>query len=699
MTGRTKWFGTLLALAVSALSTASIPMTPGYAEAPPRWRVGVLAEDLPFSRVSSNDGLPVSQGLYIDWWRSIGKAAGHAIDFVPCADHETCLHRLKEGEVNFVGPAPFIFDDSVVHTRPVNRRYTFALSTSQNPVRTPLDLEGAKLGLIADARRERAEVASWTPASIEILSTAEARRRLATGTLDAVVADHFLAADLLRNEDRQALWFRWQHIYARTAHQASLHRVDRALDELEPSSARIDGADLSVGADALLLPRDARPHVERDVLAFIADHPTVRLGASAWAPLTVYENERFDGLALRIVQHHLKRAGLTPVYVGDADWPAVRKRAQAGIYDGIGYILVRSENQLDPLIFTEPMIDVPMVVIARSDADFWAKLDDLDGKRLVGNLDYGELATLSSGGRIKRLVEASSPPHALQMVRSGEVDAWLEYLPIARSFIETAGATDVKLAFRMGGPRGARTALQPEWAPVIPLIDASIRQTTREDLAGIYERWNARLHTTSAHHGFDALILPLSVLFAGAIIVLAYRLWREHRTVRRRERSLRRAQRLTATGSVELRAPFDKVDLEGETSSILGISPSIEVQGIDAHIALFKNGEDIREGISKAQTAEVPVRFDVHTDGSSPQVFAYELSPLQLIDGQEVMVGTIRNVTNERARLAHERALKQQVLHLQKQDALGRLAGGFAPDFNTMLAASIGYTELAMREL
>ncbi|MEO1337242.1 MAG: transporter substrate-binding domain-containing protein, partial [Myxococcota bacterium] len=446
------------------------------------------------------------------------------------------------------------------HTRPVNRRYTFAISTSRYAVRTPLDLHGVKLGLLADAQRERDAVMSWAPSSIEVLSTTEAKHRLDTGAIDAVIADHLIGVDLPRDEDRQPLWFRWQHVYARVANEASLNRVDQAIDELEPSSVRIEGVNLPVGADALLLPKDARPNVERDVLAFIAEHPTVRLGASNWPPLTTYEDDYFDGLALRIVRYHLRRAGVTPVFVGDSDWRAVRERARVGEYDGIGYILVRAKSKFAPLIFTEPMIDVPMVVIARSEAGFWAKLDDLAGKQLVGNSDYGELAALLSGGRIKRLIETSNPAQALQMVQSGEVDAWLEYLPIAQSFIEAAGATDVKLAFRLGGPRGARTALRPEWAPIVPLIDTSIRQTTREDLASIYEHWNTRLHTTSTDHWFDTLVLLLSILFAVAIVVLAHRLWREHRTVRRRERSLRRAQRLTATLLIVFLAACETVD-------------------------------------------------------------------------------------------------------------------------------------------
>jgi len=60
--------------------------------------------------------------------------------------------------------------------------------------------------------------------------------------------------------------------------------------------------------------------------------------------------------------------------------------------------------------------------------------------------------------------------------------------------------------------------------------------------------------------------------------------------------------------------------------------------------------------------------------------------------GQSAVQGVIRDVTEQ------ER-LKQQLLHTQKMEAIGTLAGGVAHDFNNILSAIIGYSELAIREV
>ena len=63
------------------------------------------------------------------------------------------------------------------------------------------------------------------------------------------------------------------------------------------------------------------------------------------------------------------------------------------------------------------------------------------------------------------------------------------------------------------------------------------------------------------------------------------------------------------------------------------------------------------------------------------------------------MQSTLIDIT-ERKRLEEEKlALERQVQHAQKLESLGVLAGGIAHDFNNILAAVLGYADLAMADL
>ncbi len=67
--------------------------------------------------------------------------------------------------------------------------------------------------------------------------------------------------------------------------------------------------------------------------------------------------------------------------------------------------------------------------------------------------------------------------------------------------------------------------------------------------------------------------------------------------------------------------------------------------------------------------------------------------------GESRIVGSIRDITEQKRAEAERRTLEQQMQQAQKLESLGLLAGGIAHDFNNLLTGVLGSAELALLEL
>ncbi len=78
-------------------------------------------------------------------------------------------------------------------------------------------------------------------------------------------------------------------------------------------------------------------------------------------------------------------------------------------------------------------------------------------------------------------------------------------------------------------------------------------------------------------------------------------------------------------------------------------------------------------------------------------VLQMELSLTELPDGG--MIGTIRDISKSKQAQEEKEVMQMQFFQAQKMEAVGRLAGGVAHDFNNILAAINGYAEFLKEDL
>jgi PAS domain S-box-containing protein len=118
---------------------------------------------------------------------------------------------------------------------------------------------------------------------------------------------------------------------------------------------------------------------------------------------------------------------------------------------------------------------------------------------------------------------------------------------------------------------------------------------------------------------------------------------------------------------------------------------------------LLPDGQSLVEGI-ESRKAEGPTalaeRTEVRARRKDGSEFPAELSASRFQLGEETVFTIILRDISDRRRAELERAhLLGQFHQAQKMEAIGRLAGGIAHDFNNVLAAILGYADLALYDL
>jgi two-component system cell cycle sensor histidine kinase/response regulator CckA len=137
------------------------------------------------------------------------------------------------------------------------------------------------------------------------------------------------------------------------------------------------------------------------------------------------------------------------------------------------------------------------------------------------------------------------------------------------------------------------------------------------------------------------------------------------------------------------RAFCSTMDLDGE-----------QIQGRKCHMVThkthhpcFESGEDCPVQRALA-TGRRQAAVHIHTDGSGARQYV-ELRAYPVCDVSGAVVSVIETMND----VTEKRKLEEQLVQAQKLEAVGRLAGGVAHDFNNMLNVIIGHAELALDRL
>ncbi|MDJ0802969.1 MAG: transporter substrate-binding domain-containing protein [Desulfobacterales bacterium] len=178
--------------------------------------------------------------------------------------------------------------------------------------------------------------------------------------------------------------------------------------------------------------------------AWLAEHPMIRFtGDPDWLPQEAFTSEgQYIGIVAAILDLIETRLGVRFDRVPVASWEEAVRLVETG---EVEMLSESTSSQRDTMIFTEPYLTFPVVLIARQGTQSIAEPGNLEGQRLAVVKDYGYVIPFRRQYPDLDYVEVASVREGLLQVSAGQVDAFLSAASTASYLISELGLTNLKV--------------------------------------------------------------------------------------------------------------------------------------------------------------------------------------------------------------------------------------------------------------
>ncbi|MBT3365667.1 MAG: transporter substrate-binding domain-containing protein [Nitrospina sp.] len=254
--------------------------------------------------------------------------------------------------------------------------------------------------------------------------------------------------------------------------------------------------------------------------AWLQDHPEIRLSPDPdFLPIEYIDAKgKYTGIAADYVALVEKKLGIKFKILKYKNWDEVIKKAKSRESDMFG-AATPTPQRLEYMLFTQPFVELPAVIIVRKNIEESLSLKDLKGMKVAVISGYGIHDHLLENNHGIELDVVPDISTGLKKVSFGMVDAMIANIALATYYIEKDGISNLRVVGESGYVYKLGFATRNDWPELNKILQKGIDQIDFKETTEIYRKW-VGLKTVPSLTFKDVVIPVIGILGLFAIIAI-----------------------------------------------------------------------------------------------------------------------------------------------------------------------------------
>lgn len=380
-----------------------------------------------------------------------------------------------------------------------------------------------------------------------------------------------------------------------------------------------------------LNPRDPLTPEER---AWLNEHDgKIRMAPIPfWEPMEIFDEEgNYSGLVADFLKLIEKKMNFRFKLIHVESWAKILEMAEAGEIDVLGAAKPTPKRR-EYMIWSEPYIDIPNVIVTRKSVKEELTLDKLTGMTVGVTRGYVVAEFLEENYPALKLVKVLNDLEGMRMVSFNELDAFIVDTAFASHTLGQEMITNLKIAGDTGYRATQAIGIRKDWPLFLSIVSKGIEMITEDERNRILGQWTYLSEYpfyTSRKFWYVAVSIFVAVTgFMGLVLTWNLAL---QRTVRAKTRALTQELAERERIATELRRNQQRL------ATLIGNFPGMAYRHKYSEDSLVWPMEYASPGGKELTGYE-----DLHGKGYETLYFDRVINPEDRLDNREIIVAAIR---------------------------------------------------------